>query len=298
LHDLASLANAGEVPASQVFDAASRFANAPERQVVEEARDAVSDFRRIVSAPLLPNYRRFIRKVFGARATALGWSAKPGEDPDTRLLRATLLPFVAITGDEPALQEQARRLADRWLTNRQGVDPDMLEPVLITAAFSGDRALYDRLLGELKKTTDRRTRESMLAALGSFRDPELARAALALLLEPDLDALESFYPLLTGPLGTHETGRLPLEFVRANYDRLLQRLPSGGGFEAGASLPVVGAAFCDEPSRQEFIGFFQERSRQFTGEARTYAQTLEGIRLCEARQAAEGPTVASFLSGQ
>jgi len=298
LHDLVSLAGAGEAPPGRVFDAIARFANAPERQIVEEARDAAGDFRQIVSAPLLPNYRRFIRNVFGGRAAALGWSAQPGESTENRLLRATLVPFVAVTGDEPALQTEARRLADGWLMNRQGVDPDMLGAVLTTAAFSGDRKFFDSLLGALKTTTDRRTREWILDALGSFRDPALARAALALLLEPDLDARESFFALLTSPLADPETERLPLEFIKGTYDRLLARLPSGGGWEAGADLPIVGESFCDEPSRQEFVGFFQERSQQFTGEPRTYAQALETIRLCEARKAAEGPGVTVFLAGQ
>jgi cytosol alanyl aminopeptidase len=298
LHDLTSLASAGEVPAGQVFDAISRFANAPERQIVEEARDAARDFRQIVPPPLLPNYRRFIRKAFGVRAAALGWTAKPGESTETRLLRATLVPFVADTGDEPALQAEALRLANRWLMTRQGIDPDMLDAVLSAAAISGNRAFFDGLLGALKKTSDRHTRGSILAALGDFRDPALARAALQLLLEPDLDARESFYALLMTPLFTPETERLPLEFIKSNYDRLLARLPSGGGFEAGASLPAVGQSFCDEPSRREFTGFFQNRSQQFNGEPRTYAQTLETIRLCEARKAAEGPGVAAFLSGQ
>jgi cytosol alanyl aminopeptidase len=298
LHDLASLARAGEVPASQVFDAILRFANAPERQIAEEARNAADDFRQIVPANLLPNYRRFIRQAFGARAAALGWSAKPGEGTETRLLRATLVPFVADTGDDPALQAEARRLADRWLMNHQGIDPDMLNPVLSTAALSGNRTFFDALVGELKKTTDRQIRMSIVEALGSFRNPALVQAALQLLLQPDVDPRETFNPLLMIPLSYPETEKLPLEFIRTNYDRLVARLPSGGGFEAGASLPAVGQTFCDEPSRQEFVGFFQDRSRQFTGEPRAYAQTLENIRLCEARKTAEGPGVAAFLSGQ
>jgi aminopeptidase N len=298
MYDLASLARAGEVPASRVFDAILQFANAPERQIVDEAREAAGDFRPIVPDTLLPNYRRFIRKAFGARAAALGWSAKPGESTETRLLRPALVPFVAITGDDPALQAEARRLAEGWLMTRQGVDPDMLEPVLSTAAFSGNHAFFDGLLRELKKTADRPIRASILAALGSFRDPTLARAALALLVESDLDARESFYPLLMGPMSTPETQKLPLEFLKSNYDSLLERLPSGGGFEAGASLPIVGESFCDESSRRELAAFFQDRSQQFLGEPRTYAQTLETIRLCEARKTAEGPGVASFLKGQ
>jgi alanyl aminopeptidase len=297
LHDLASLASAGEVPASQVFDAILRFANAPERQIAEEARNAADDFRPIVPANLVPNYRRFIRKAFGARAAALGWSAKPGEAAETRLMRAALVPFVADTGDDPALQAEARRLADRWLMSHQGIDPDMLDPVLSIAALSGNRALFDGLVGELKKTTDRQIRTAIVGGLGSFRDPALVRAALQLLLQPDVDARETFNPLLRIPLSNPETEKLPLEFIKTNYDRLVQRLPSGGGFEAGASLPAVGETFCDEASRREFTAFFQDRARQFIGEPRTYAQALEKIRLCEARKTAEGSSVSAFLSG-
>jgi aminopeptidase N len=298
IHDLVSLADAGEISPRRVFAAISQFAKAPERLIVVQARDAVVDLRPIVPQSLLPNYRRYIRNTFGVRAAELGWSAKPVDDVDIRLLRGALLPFVAITGDEPALQVEARRLADGWLRDHQGVDPDMLEPVLITAAFSGNRALFDRLLQELKKNPDRRTRQWLLAALANFRDPALANAALALLFDPDIDARESFTPLLTGPLGSTETRILPLEFVKSNYNRLVMRLPSGGGSEAGARLPVVGETFCDEPSRQQFVAFFQDHSQDFTGEPRIYAQVLERIRLCEDRRAVEGPGITEFLSTQ
>ncbi len=57
---------------------------------------------------LRPRYRQFVSDAFGARAHALGWVPKPGEDEDTQLLRAALVPFVANEGDEPALVAQAK----------------------------------------------------------------------------------------------------------------------------------------------------------------------------------------------
>ena len=138
--------------------------------------------------------------------------------------------------------------------------------MLTTAAQFGDRALFDTMTAELKKTTDRQQRSRILGAMGSFRDPAIARAGMDLVIHSEIDARESL-SLLFGPLGTRETEKLPFEFVKANYDELLKRLPTGGGFEAGSMLPYVGGNSCDEASRQEFVGFFEERAKKFTGGA-------------------------------
>ena len=297
LHDLDSLADAGEVPQSQALEAVFRFANAPERLVAAEAETVVGDIRRMVPAGLLPNYRRFIRNAFGARAAALGWSARPADDAETRLLRVRVVPFVAVDGDDAALQAEARRLAEGWLRDRKGIDSEILNAVLATAAHSGDRGLFDRLVRELKKTEDRRLRGAIFNALGSFRDPQLAQAAMVLVLEPDLDVRETL-ALLVRPLGTPETEGLPFAFVKSNYDQLEARLPVGGGSDARATLLAVGQPFCDERSLQQYVDFFEERSKQYLGGPRNYAQTLEGIRLCAAREAAQGADIAAFLAKQ
>jgi len=90
---------------------------------------------------------------------------------------------------------------------------------------------------------------------------------------------------------------LPFEFLKSNYDAILKRLPSEG-FDARADLPSVGRPFCDEASRQEFVNFFQDRVKDWTGGQRNYAQVLEGIRLCEARKAVQGADIAAFFANQ
>jgi alanyl aminopeptidase len=298
LHDLELLAAAGDAKESEALSAAAAFAGAAERQVVEEAESAVAGIERLVPPELLPNYRRFIAGTFGKRAEALGWSPKPGEDAETALLRNSLVPFVATTGEDTALQAEARRLADRWLRDRSGISPEILRGVLTTAAYAGGRPLFDKLLETLKTTQDRHLRNSILAALGSFRDPAIARASLDLLIHSDLDTKETLFPLLMGPLGTPETERLPFAFVQANYEQLLKRLPTGGGFDAAAMLPFVGQGLCDESSRKEFTAFFEERSKKATGGPRNFAQAVEGIKLCEAQKTAQSADVAEFLKRQ
>ena len=297
LHDLSSLVAAGDLKESEALSAVPSFASSPERQIVSQAQGVAGAIDRLVPSNLRPNYARYIEKAFGARAAELGWSAKPGEDEETKLLRASLVPFVAVAGEDRKLQQQARQLADGWLKDRKGIDANMIGGVLATAAHHGDRALFDTMLQELKKTQDRQQRQRIIAALGSFSDPQIAQAGLGLILRPDMDPRETVY-VLFGALGDRETQRLPFEFVKSNYDELLKRLPSGGGFDAGAILPFTGGGICDESSRKEFVDFFEDRAKKFIGGPRNYAQALEGIKLCEAQKSAQGADATAFLEKQ
>jgi alanyl aminopeptidase len=244
---------------------------------------------------LLENYARFVRKLFGDRAKSLGWAAQPGEKQETRLLRPALVPFVARY--EPALAAEARRLADGWLADRKGVDADMLGAVLRSAAFDGDRRLFDALLAALKSTPDLRQREHILGALGSFRDPKLISAALDLSIHSDLDVRESIRLAFAGSR-LPETQKIPFEFIKSNYEEIVKRAPAGGGSDFGAALPSVASGFCDADSEKEFVDFFQERAKKAMGGPRNYTQVLEGIRLCEARKSAEEADVAAFFARQ
>lgn len=295
LNDLRSLASSGGVKESVALGAVPVYEKSPERQVVAQTRNITEGVHSLVPANLRPNYARFVREVFGERAEALGWSTKSGEDSETRLLRASIVPFEAVYGDDEVLRREARRLADGWLTSRKGVDPDMLGSVLSTAANSGDRALFDRLVAEFRKTDDRQQRRAIIGALESFRDPKLVEAAHELVLNPEFDARETGVLLFAG-LDDPQTERMSFEFVKAHFDELVKRLPTGGGSDFGANLPGV-VAGCDAQAERD-IKFFEDRSKQFAGGPRMYQQSLEALRLCTARKAALGPDVARFFEKQ
>ena len=297
VHDLAAAAAAGQLKPSAALAAAQNFADAPERQLVGQVEDLVAEVRPVLPPELTPNYERYVRKLFGARAERLGWTAKPGDSDDTRLERTSFVPFVAVRGGDQMLAEQARRLADGWLKDRKGIQPDMLASVLVTAARNGDQALLDGLRGALKGNQDPRQRQILLNALGSFRDPKLLEESMQLLLDPGTDVREAF-GLFFSPLSDRRTEKAPFEFLKAHYDALVSRLPTAAGFDLRIVLMGVGGAFCDESSRQEFVDFFQERVKTYTGGPRNYAQQLESIRLCEAKRAAMGPDLAAFFARQ
>ncbi|HKE22880.1 MAG TPA: M1 family metallopeptidase [Bryobacteraceae bacterium] len=297
LFDLAAVADSGHAKMSAALAVAQAFANAPERQVSGFARQVVASSRNLLPPDLLPNYGRFVQKLFASQATGLGWSAKPGENDDTRLLRASLVPFVARDGTDAALREEGARLAGVWLKDRKGVDADMLRPVLSTAAWFGGRDLFDTLVRTLKETKDPQQRSILINALASFHDPKILRESMALILEPDFDPRESFGLIFSGG-GDPATRSIPFEFLKSNYETIVKRFPAGAGTDYRAYLPFVGNGFCEEPSRREFVGFFEDKVKDYLGGPRNYAQVLEGIRLCEARHSAQAADVAEFFSKQ
>ncbi len=83
LNDTAYLVKSGDLKPGRALDAAAAYAGSPEREIVAQAVGMVSAQRRFVRANLVESYARFVRKVFGERAKALGWAAKPGEAGNT-----------------------------------------------------------------------------------------------------------------------------------------------------------------------------------------------------------------------
>jgi len=114
VHDLKTLAGSGDAKESAALAAARTFANSPERQLAANPAKSLAVARVCWCLPrFLPNYAAFIRKTFGARAGGprLGRPSRM-TIADTRLMRASLVPFV-----------HARRRDDRRSKPRPAVWP-------------------------------------------------------------------------------------------------------------------------------------------------------------------------------
>lgn len=296
LGDVNSLVASGDVPESDALALVVKFGNAPEREIVAATQSiAGAAVGRNVPEALLPKGRKFIRDVYGDRAMKLGWKPAPTDSEDTRLLRQSLVPFVAAGGRVEPLIQQAKDLAQAWLKDHNAVDPAMLGSILSTAAQFGDRAYFDALVKTLATEKDRRSRQAIFGALGGFSDPALARAGMQLFLDSSYDAREGFYPLFFGPMKYRETRTLPFEFVKQNLDRLLTKLPREVGEDFAAVLPAVGNGFCDAGGRAQVNDFFKDRVQTYNGGPRQLAQVLESVDICTALTKVTTPSIVQFL---
>ena len=158
----------GILPARTALTLAEQFANDPERAVVEQLTGLAAKVRMLLDASELPAYRRWVRDTFGARARDLGWTPLDGEDAETRLLRNSLVPFVATAGRDAELLAEARELANRWLADRQAVPAELVSGILAAATTEGDAELFDKLRGALDQEQDRRDRGRIIAAIGGL----------------------------------------------------------------------------------------------------------------------------------
>lgn len=295
VEDTARLASGGRLPAAEALDLAFALGDSPSRHLTEAALGIVEGMRRfLVPEDLVPAYTRLIRQHWGARALAAGLVPRAGESPDETLLRNDLVLAVGGTAEDPALRAEARRLVLAWLEDRAAVPAESVDTVLVLAALGGDEALFDRYMKALEGEKDRRTRRRLLVGLSSFHDPALLRRSLALLTDTRFDAREVLTSL-NARFWDDELARVATAFLREHYDEIVARLP-----EQQASYLVYfgGMAACSAADAAEVDSFFRPRAEAVRGAPRALEQTLERIRLCDARRTAQLPEVRAYLEGR
>jgi alanyl aminopeptidase len=288
--DLAVLARNGSLGLDVVLERLQPHAAQRSRDVAQSLVWTLAELRPLIDDSVQPNWERWVGRLFGGQAKTLGISARPQDSDDTLRLRATLIEFLAMDGNDAALRAQARQLALRWLESRAAVDGTMVETVLQAAARNGDRELFERLVAALGASTVRRERRSIYVALGSFSDPALARTALALLLDPAHDFRESSQIAWTMS-NTPRGSALAYDFVKANFDALAARAPR----DSPAFWPRFANNQCSEAARADVEEFFRERAPRYPGGPRNLAQTLERIALCTAFKDRQQASLSRFL---
>ncbi|MGH9609478.1 MAG: ERAP1-like C-terminal domain-containing protein, partial [Bryobacteraceae bacterium] len=291
----AALSNAGKLSMADALGLVEKFHADPERYVVMSALQlAAQPVIHLVPENLMPNFRRFIDKSFQARAEKLGWTPKPGELDNVKLLRPMLLRIVSTYGGDKKLAGDARALTDKWLKDHSAVPPTLVAAVLGASAYYGDQALFNRYLAAFQKTNDRHQRERIIAAMDRFRDPSVIKAGMQAVLSGQIPFMEGYGLLFAGQRQA-ATRRMAFDFLKAHYAEIVKDRPQGGGFDMGAYLPEVGIDYCTEQGKAEIENFFKPRIGQFTGGPRMLSQVVEGIGVCIAEKKVQEPSVVAFL---
>ena len=274
LDDMRVLVQSGSVSAAQAMQWVRWAAAAGDRHVVEAAI-RVADFvgQTLVEDAERPQFAAFVRAVFGPRARSLGFSPKALETDDDQLLRRALLRIVA--PEDPKLAAEARRLALAWINDRRAIDPGLVEVVLMSAARSGDAAMFDAMLAEAKATNDRLDRRYLMMALFAFTDPALAQRGMDLLLDPAFDVRESWTALYFGRYW-NPARRTANDYIMANFDALAKRV----GRDTPGGWPVYADGLCSTADESALTTFWRDRAKDYAGAEHHVAEAIESIRIC------------------
>jgi alanyl aminopeptidase len=293
--DTVAAAQAGAVELPRAYELARALARDKDRHVVETLIPLLSyvENRGIVGEEALPKYAAWVRSTFGERARSLGFVERTGEPEDARILRPALLMLVGDQGQDERLRSAARPVANRWLADHRSVSPELATAALFLSALDGDAAFYEALYGAAKGEKDRVERQRILGAMSDFRDSALVRRGFQIAMSNEFDPRESIQ-LIWGPSHARQVREAALEFVEANFDAVVQRMPR----DYGAGMAEVATGFCDDRHVQVLEDFFRPRVRRYRGGDRRFAQALEEVRQCAAFRAKAAPALAAWLKGK
>ncbi len=258
-----ALASGGKLTASDALSLVPVFHNDPERYVVVSAYDvALYPREHLVPEDLMPQYRKFLQQNFDARARELGWTPKPGESDNTLLLRPTLLRGMATVGGDEELAKEGRELTLKWFNDPTSINPNMVNAVLGTGAYYGDKALFDRFVEAYKNTSDRQQKQRILNAMASFRDPAAIQEAFDIMLTGKIPMIEAIYRLLFMGQGQTSTRHMAFDFMKAHFDELAAKRPHGRRLRCRGSFPVCRSVVLQRAGQTGAEGLFRAAYRQ------------------------------------
>ena len=235
--------------------------------------------------PAIQAYARTkLRPVFDR----LGWDGGGAADDDTALLRASLISTLGDLGDEAVVREAKRRFA-AFLLDPDALPNSLRDAVAHIVGITADRATYDRLLELARKSTVTNERLRYYFAAASARDPELARATLALTLTNELP--DTIVPgVISTVASSGEQPQLAWDFVRKNFDALLAK--QGPGFR-DQFVPNFMTNFTDEAHAAELAAFAPSQST--SGGRVMVARSLESIAISAGLVARVLPAVEDWI---
>jgi aminopeptidase N/puromycin-sensitive aminopeptidase len=233
-------------------------------------------------------YRAWLRQYLAPVIKKVGWEPKPGESDEEKALRSRLFGALGYDARDPEALAQARKIADKALSDPSSVDHELAASAFPLAAINGDSHFYDQLIAAMKNPKSPEEYYIYFSTLPQFSEPKLLQRTLDYALSPDVRSQDAL-GLITGVLENPAGQKLAWGFIRQHWTEVEKE---GGPF---ASAMVVGATsiFCDAQLRDQVTEFFNAHKAEAF--ERTYRQSLERINNCVDFRAQQQPRLASWL---
>src|SRR5262249_28400474 len=140
------------------------------------------------------------------------------------LRRGSVLRILGLVGEDAAIASAAPPHFERYLKNRAGVEPNLVDPLIALVARDGDEARFDRFRQAIGESRTPQESRRFQLALGDSRDAAIAQRAAELTLTPEIPTQDVGF-LLMRLLGNRAAREGTWDFVQANWAALAKRLP-------------------------------------------------------------------------
>ncbi len=288
---LLAASESGALGPEAALEALGPFAQDPARPVAMAPLSLLEFFRQAApDAAARARVAGIVRRLYGARGRALGWTPRAGEDGEVRLLRAEVWSALARLGRDPQARRDVARGGRAYLgvggdgaLHPEAVAADLAELAVAVAVDDGDDAVFEAAQRHVFASEDPEVRSRLLAALGAATDSTRAARAREVALDPRLAATEVRL-VLREQIAAPETRDAAWDWLEARFDAFAGRVPE---WTLGR-LAGYGRNFCDAARGARVQAFFGPRVERLPGGPQSLATTLEEIGLCAARRDAQG----------
>ena len=275
----------GQASVVDFLDLAQGFKGETELTVWQAIITGLSWCDRFLDGPARDRYRDEVRGLVRPAVDRLGWEPSEGESDLTGTLRGTLVQTLAITGDDPETQAQAREL-EREARSGEHVDAALAAAAVeIVAATGGpdDYAVYRSMVEDAQTPQEKQRYQS---ALARFRDDALMDQTLEACLSDAIRPQDGPF-LLARSITNRDQGANVWRYISTHWDQANERFASSNMIYLAS-----GVRFITDPDLADQIQSFFG-AHPIPQAALILQQILERQRIAVALRARAGDELAA-----
>ncbi len=217
LGDGRALGYSGRQPMANLLALTSQARSAMNPQVLAKIAGQIAELDTLYRGlPGRAAFRAYGLSVLRPLFARVGWSARPGENANTPLLRTALLDALN-QFDDPKAVAKARKYFAAYVQNPPSLSGDLRSSVLSIVAAHADAATWEQLHTLAKKAQSSLEKRQFYALLGSAHDRALAERALDLALTGE--APVTMRPAIVGSVAVYYP-EMAFDFTEAHRDAI------------------------------------------------------------------------------
>ena len=229
----------------------------------------------------------WLRETFSPEYAKLG-PPSDMDTPNTRELRARLFGVLGYFAKDPAVLDQAKEVAGKYMTDPTSVDATFGQTALSIAARNGDAEMFDRLQKFYETSTNPELQIGALRLLAQFESPELAKRSLDYALTSKVRNQDAAIQFAIA-ISVDATRDLAWKYVQDHWDAIHGLLTP----EMGSILVGSTSAFCSEDARDQVQQFFSTHKVASADQGVKHA--IERINGCVELRKLQEPNLKKWL---
>ncbi len=247
LSDAWALVQANRAPIALYFGLVETLPASTELAEREQIIHVLDFINRLLSGNSeQEKFQRYARSLLRPTFDAVGWEAKPDEQPATGNLRVSLITALGNLND-PKIVASCRERFKAYLTNPESLAPDLRPAVFSVVGRYADEPTWNELHQLGLKTTSIEEKQNYYNALAGAMDPRLVKKTLPIALTDELPTSRAVF-LVSKVARESDHPDIAWDFARANMKALLARADALG---ANTYAPSLFTFFSDDPRVEE-----------------------------------------------